>query len=591
MFQQLKLTFALILSMSFCLESNAASDICSTCSCRNSETNIDCSYRNLFSIPQQIPLNVEVLYLQYNSIVNISVRAFDELPSLGTLYLQYNGIVNISVRAFDELPSLRTLYLSDNNITYIQRGIFENLPNLQRLVLRNSGIKNYEDGAFLFLPSVNYIDLGNNKDMMCECHLPAIINYTKTILKKNVYILGDCRTDLGELIRIMKYMQCQNYSLFQWNLQCETCSGMKCKDPKVTKCTADEPVCESKLSINDGTVKFEKSCSTYRECLEAMRNNTFTCNKSTSDVSCVVCCTGNLCNKNDLIVNAEGALTNLLKSSQKSVYFKAEDIDLAVDTHEKLVPLIPNLPANITLKNILPSINDIIKTQEELLDKAQQSKRTGQRMLDIIEAIPEEIPLEEQQLSASYSNLAIGAIKVKKDTFDGLTYGVLYGNNENQAKTQNFIQLPKSLLKHLKTEERAAVSRISFFSLKDDKLYRVIQNSNTKANTKINSHIIAATIPNIQITNLVDPVKISFELIDQNANNPQCVFWDESPGQNPKWSTKGCNIAKYDPGKQVLCSCDHLTSFALLTSGKTSHLLSMASYIGCGISLACLILI
>ncbi|XP_014782914.2 uncharacterized protein LOC106878254 [Octopus bimaculoides] len=271
--------------------------------------------------------------------------------------------------------------------------------------------------------------------MMCECHLPAIVNYTKKILKKNVYVLGDCLIDLGKVIRIMKYTQCQNYSLFQRNLQCQTCSGMKCKDPEVTNCTADEPVCESKFSMNGATVKYEKSCSTYRKCLEALRNNTFTCNKQTSNISCVTCCTGNLCNKNDLIENAEWGLAILLNISQKSVYLKAEDIDLAVDTHEKIVPLIPNVPANITVNTILPSINDMINTPEEVLLEAGQSERTGKRILDIVEAIQEKIPLEGQQLTVVYSNLGIGAMKVEKDSFNGAFYGVSFGNNKDEAKT------------------------------------------------------------------------------------------------------------------------------------------------------------
>ncbi|XP_036355744.1 adhesion G-protein coupled receptor G2-like, partial [Octopus sinensis] len=123
----------------------------------------------------------------------------------------------------------------------------------------------------------------------------------------------------------------------------------------------------------------------------------------------------------------------------------------------------------------------------------------------------------------------------------------------------------------------------------------VTQNSSTKANTIINSNIIAANIPNIKVTNLDEPVNISFNLIDQNATNPQCVYWDESPGQNPKWSTKGCNVSKYEPGQKALCSCDHLTSFALLMNVYQKavvniHPLSITSYIGCGISIVCLIL-
>ncbi|XP_036355742.1 uncharacterized protein LOC118761705 [Octopus sinensis] len=85
--------------------------------------------------------------------------------------------------------------------------------------------------------------------------------------------------------------------------------------------------------------------------------------------------------------NVEEVSKALRIISEKSVYFKAEDIDLAVDIQEKMVPLISNVSANITLNNILLSINDMIDTPEEILVEAEQSKRTGKRMLDIIEAI------------------------------------------------------------------------------------------------------------------------------------------------------------------------------------------------------------
>ncbi|XP_014782543.1 adhesion G-protein coupled receptor G6 [Octopus bimaculoides] len=306
--------------------------------------------------------------------------------------------------------------------------------------------------------------------------------------------------------------------------------------------------------------------------------------------------------------NVEPVSTKLLNISEKSVYFKAEDIDLAVDTLEKMVPLISNVSVNITLNNILPSINYMINKPEEVLVEAGQSERTGERMLDVIEIIPEKIPLEKQQVAVSYSNLAIGAAKVDKDTFNGLIFAVSYGTNETKARSEiynnsnsqvedvmDFISLPKSLLKHLNDEEQSSLSRISFLSMHEDKLYKVTQKSSPKANAKINSHIIAANIPNVQITKLDEPIRISFNVIDPDLTNPQCVYWHESPEQNNShWSTEDCDIATSGPGEKVLCSCHLLTSYALLMESdenegdtKNNHLLS---FISSGISLLCLIL-
>ncbi|XP_052833922.1 adhesion G-protein coupled receptor G6 isoform X1 [Octopus bimaculoides] len=286
-----------------------------------------------------------------------------------------------------------------------------------------------------------------------------------------------------------------------------------------------------------------------------------------------------------------------------------QNADFVVVINEKMVPLIPNVPVEITLWNILPIVSLIMNIPQENLVGAEQSMKLVSRMLDIIEIIPEKIPLEKQQVAVSYSNLAIGAAKVEKDTFNGLVFAVSYGTNETEARSEiyngsipqaedkmDYISLPKRLFKHLKDEEQSVFSRISIFCLRNDKLYRLIQNSSSQAITKIGSRIIAANIPNVKIADLDEPVKISFNVTGQTATNPQCVYWDDSPGQNPHWSSKGCNTSNDVSGENVVCSCNHLTSFALLMDahqkGKktNSRLLSIISNVGCGISFVCLIL-
>ncbi|CAI9744537.1 adhesion G-protein coupled receptor G6-like [Octopus vulgaris] len=196
----------------------------------------------------------------------------------------------------------------------------------------------------------------------------------------------------------------------------------------------------------------------------------------------------------------------VLNVSQKSVYFKQQDIALAVDILEKMVPL--NASADTRLK-IIRGVNNMINTPEKVLAEAELSNRSVSRMLDIIKILPETIPLEEQQVNVSYSNLGIGVAKVT-------------------------------------------------------------QNSSAKGNTEINS---------------------------QNADNPECVSWEETSGEDPHWATKGCKISDYVPGKKVVCSCDHLTSFALLMDvyrneddRKNDKSLSVISNIGCGLSFVCLVL-
>ncbi|CAI9728715.1 adhesion G-protein coupled receptor G6-like [Octopus vulgaris] len=313
--------------------------------------------------------------------------------------------------------------------------------------------------------------------------------------------------------------------------------------------------------------------------------------------------------------NIEKNSKKLLGISESARYFQEIDVVLSTDILEKMMPLVPDISTNITTNNILQSVNNMIDTPEDVLVTAQESNQSANGMLAVIERIPNEISLKEQQLTTLYSNLGIGVSKVDKDNFEGFTYAIESENNGTQktntiynasyAEVENmmvmdFITLPNSLLKHLKSEELLRISRVSFHSLRTDKLYRVIQKPLKKKmevlEQFVNSQIIAANIPNIQITNLDKPITMSFSLIHKTGYNPRCVYWDDTPGQDPHWSTKGCNIYNIVQGERISCSCNHLTSFALLMDvyGNEKDVdvkpISIISSIGCGISIVCLIL-
>ncbi|XP_065911152.1 adhesion G protein-coupled receptor L4-like [Dysidea avara] len=80
------------------------------------------------------------------------------------------------------------------------------------------------------------------------------------------------------------------------------------------------------------------------------------------------------------------------------------------------------------------------------------------------------------------------------------------------------------------------------------------------------------------------------EIVNQPLSDPQCAFWDFINGT---FSNEG--ISTINDGSFVTCSSNHLTSFAVLVSfGDISAVetkaLSIVTYIGCGISIVCLML-
>uniref|UniRef100_A0A8C5QLI3 Uncharacterized protein n=1 Tax=Leptobrachium leishanense TaxID=445787 RepID=A0A8C5QLI3_9ANUR len=63
----------------------------------------------------------------------------------------------------------------------------------------------------------------------------------------------------------------------------------------------------------------------------------------------------------------------------------------------------------------------------------------------------------------------------------------------------------------------------------------------------------------------------------------ECVFWD-----GKRWSSSGCDT-KRENSTHTLCSCSHLSSFAILTSFEEEHK-TVLTYIGLSVSLLCLAL-
>uniref|UniRef100_A0A0L8HEX5 G-protein coupled receptors family 2 profile 2 domain-containing protein n=1 Tax=Octopus bimaculoides TaxID=37653 RepID=A0A0L8HEX5_OCTBM len=300
--------------------------------------------------------------------------------------------------------------------------------------------------------------------------------------------------------------------------------------------------------------------------------------------------------------NIKDLTRQLLNISQKSVYFKEIDVVLAVANYEKIVPCISNVSANAIKDDILSIINNIINTPEKILIGAEKSNRSVSRILNIMGNVSEKLQVEKQQFKVLFSKFGMGITKVNKNTFRGLFYGILpatntteaenvisdspYPNDKKSRNMMDYISIPKTLSKHLKNS-----NRISFYSMPNDKLFRVIQRSgdgkNSKPESFINSRIITANIPKQPISDLENPISMSFNLLYKNGSNSRCVFWDDTPGHNPHWSTSGC---KTERKEKVYCSCNHLTSFAILTDVDQNVKSYFICYIGCGISLFFLIL-
>ncbi|XP_012940963.1 uncharacterized protein LOC101848765 [Aplysia californica] len=114
--------------------------------------------------------------------------------------------------------------------------------------------------------------------------------------------------------------------------------------------------------------------------------------------------------------------------------------------------------------------------------------------------------------------------------------------------------------------------------------------------TAINSNVVTFSL-DADLETLSPPLELRFSLLNiANEEEPNCAFLDPSEsGPVGLWSSEGCVRSMQKDGF-VVCQCDHLTNFAILMSpygeSPSGHheILSIISYVGCGLSILCLLI-
>uniref|UniRef100_A0A667Y1Z5 Adhesion G-protein coupled receptor G6 n=1 Tax=Myripristis murdjan TaxID=586833 RepID=A0A667Y1Z5_9TELE len=158
------------------------------------------------------------------------------------------------------------------------------------------------------------------------------------------------------------------------------------------------------------------------------------------------------------------------------------------------------------------------------------------------------------------------------------------------------VTLPATLLSNLTLTEadRSTVSRINFMFFSKTNLFQDVRRY-TDGGLSLNSYVVASSVGNYSISNLLDPVKIEIaHLSYQPSPNPVCMFWDfNMKNGTGGWNREGCRVAPESNSNKTICLCDHLTHFGILmvrpksaaqVDGRNTKILTFITYIGCGIS-------
>ncbi|XP_037543564.1 adhesion G-protein coupled receptor G2-like [Nematolebias whitei] len=155
---------------------------------------------------------------------------------------------------------------------------------------------------------------------------------------------------------------------------------------------------------------------------------------------------------------------------------------------------------------------------------------------------------------------------------------------------QGSITLPSTVTQDLSPEEKKLVSRLQFNFYHQSTVFQ----DRSLGERKLISGILGASVANLSIKGLKEQVVFQLSNSEPKPANyvATCVFWDFTMNNNSGgWSPDGCFVQN-STDNETICSCSHLTSFAILLdlsrqpviSKVQATILTFITYIGCGVS-------
>uniref|UniRef100_A0A8C1VG01 Reticulon 4 receptor n=1 Tax=Cyprinus carpio TaxID=7962 RepID=A0A8C1VG01_CYPCA len=174
---------------------------------------VACQQQGLFSIPTEIPVRSQRIFLQSNKLTVVRSTSFSSVHNLTVLWMYSNNISHIEAGAFYGLERLEELDIGDNsNLRIISPtlpvGVFRGLFSLQYLFLQDNNLLALHEDTFLDLANLTYLFLHNNKIKVVTDHmLRGLINLDRLLLHQNriIHVQQRAFNDLGKLTTLFLF--------------------------------------------------------------------------------------------------------------------------------------------------------------------------------------------------------------------------------------------------------------------------------------------------------------------------------------------------------------------------------------------------
>lgn len=183
---------------------------CGPCFCQSGDHGkvlVDCTRRNLTTIPDGIPLNVTNLDLSDNMITELSDSPFSGFRRLSELKLDENKLESLPLNAFKGVKKLKILSLKENNFrTCPEFGL--SLEFLDELYLTGNKMHSVGVSAFQRVPNIHHLWLDFNE--LTEVPTDALkdlknLEYLNLDQNKIVVIRNSSFQSLSRLITLLLF--------------------------------------------------------------------------------------------------------------------------------------------------------------------------------------------------------------------------------------------------------------------------------------------------------------------------------------------------------------------------------------------------
>ncbi|CAH1247606.1 ADGRG4 [Branchiostoma lanceolatum] len=313
----------------------------------------------------------------------------------------------------------------------------------------------------------------------------------------------------------------------------------------------------------------------------------------------------------DNILALLGALEEL---AEKEVDLDADQLDLATAILERIVKL-DGIDVMIAGR-LVKVISYLTGLTLENMVEAETQYKACTRIVKSVDVMNMQVKSTDPDEMFESKHLATGLVNLG-NSFKGMSFAD-YGDGQVQLyqedgssrdKHSSYIRLPPSLLNG---RDLHNISRVHFAVYRESNIFKAMQKASPHTHHSpiieayvkdsrdidqvLRGDVISASVDNLPLTELPDPVKIVFyHEEDSLIGDRECVYWDfQLNDHKGGWSSEGCNVY-FAADTHTVCHCNHLTNFALLMDvyGSTAKLsaenqkaLSIISMIGCAVSSA-----